>query len=116
MTPESADPHPSSSRARQTSVERGVERAIVLFAKAMVAMAFIATAYSVLVASFFLCCGTDGFSYANPTRSPLGPVLTIVVVWPIVGFVCLFLQGGLEEILKAVGNGVRAAIRVIYPK
>ena len=115
MTPEPADQPPSATPVGQNSVERVLERAIVLFAKAMVAMAFVVTVYGVLVGFFFLCCGTEVFSFANPARSPLGPLLTILVVWPLGGFLCLFLQGGLGDILKAVGDGVHAAIRAIRP-
>ena len=96
--------------------ERGIERAIVLFAKAMVAMAFVVAVYAFLVFFFFTCCGLDGFSsasYANPTSSPLGPVLTILIVWPLGGFLCLVLQGALESILEAVGKWVRRAIQAI---
>jgi hypothetical protein len=99
--------------AGQSAVERVIERAIVLFAKAMVAMAFVVTVYGVLVGFFFLCCGMEVLSFANPARSPLGPVVTILVVWPLGGFLCLFLQGGLGDILNAVGKGVQAAIRAI---
>ncbi len=87
------------------------ERAIVLFAKSIAAMAYVSVAYGVLVASFFFCCGVDGISFANPAKNPLGPAVTILVVWPVVGFVCLLLQGGLGDILEGVDKGVRRLIR-----
>ena len=114
MTPEPAQPRLPPPGGQNTA-ERMIEQAIVLFAKAMVAMAFVVTVYGVLVGFFFLCCGTEAFSFANPGRSPLGPLMTILVVWPLGGFLCLFLQGGLGDILSAVGKGVRAAIRAIRP-
>ena len=114
MTPEPEQPG-LPTPAGQNAVERAVERAIVLFAKALVAMAYVLTVYGILVGFFFLCCGMEVFSFANPTRSPLGPVMTILVVWPLGGFLCLFLQGGLGDILNAVGKGVHAAIRAIRP-
>jgi hypothetical protein len=96
--------------------ERAIERAIVLFAKAMVAMAFVVAVYAFLVFFFFTCCGLDAFSsasYANPARSPLGPVVTILIVWPLGGFFCLVLQGALEGILDAVGKRVHGAMQAI---
>jgi hypothetical protein len=114
MTPEPAQPR-LPTPGGQNAVERMIEQAIVLVAKAMVAMAFVVTVYGILVGFFFLCCGTEVFSFANPARSPLGPVVTILVVWPLGGFLCLFLQGGLGDILNAVGKGVHAAIRAIRP-
>jgi hypothetical protein len=81
----------------------------------MVALAFVVTVYAVLVGFFFLCCGAEVFSFADPARSPLGPVLTVLIVWPLGGFLCLLLQSGLGDILSAVGKGVRAAIRAIRP-
>lgn len=88
-----------------------VERGIVLFAKAMVAMAYVSLAYGILVASFFFCCGVDGLGLANPAKSPLGPLVTIVVVWPIVGFLCLLLDGGLGDLLEGVEKSARWLIR-----
>ena len=82
----------------------------MLFAKSMVAMAYVSVAYGVLVASFF-CCGIDAISFANPAKSPFGPLLTILVVWPVVGFVCLLLDGGLGELLSAVDKGARRIVR-----
>ena len=101
------DDHP---RLDQRNRPRFVERGIVLFAKAMVAMAYVVAAYGVLVAGFFLCCGTDAFTFAHPGKSPLGPLVTILMVWPIGGLLCLILQGGLEGLLEAVGKGMRRLI------
>jgi hypothetical protein len=115
MTPEPAEQPESPTPSGQNGVERFLERGIVLFAKAMVAMAFVVTVYGVLVGFFFICCGAEVFSFANPARSPLGPLVTVLVVWPLGGFLCLFLQDGLGDILKAVGKGLQAAIRAVRP-
>jgi hypothetical protein len=90
--------------------QRLVERCIVLLAKAIVALAFVVTAYGILVAGFFFCCGTNAFSFAHPAKSPLGPLVTILLVWPVGGFLCLILQGALEILLDAVGKGTRRLI------
>src|SRR5712691_8348141 len=89
----------------QSRLELWLERGIILFAKSMVALGFVAAVYGFLVTSFFYCCGTDGWEYANPNKSPLGAVVTVLLVWPVGGLLCLLLQDGLGEILQAVGRG-----------
>ncbi|SRR5258708_33157611 len=100
--------------AHQSRLELWLEQSIILFAKSMVALGFVAAVYGSLVASFFYCCGTDGWEFANPSKSPLGAVVTVLLVWPVVGLLCLLLQDGLGEILKAVGRrskGLASALR-----
>jgi hypothetical protein len=82
-----------------------VERGAILFAKAMVALAYVSVAYGILVASFFLCCGIDGLTLVNPAKSPFGAAITVLVVWPVGGFVCLLLDGGLGDLLDGVERG-----------
>ena len=91
----------------QNPTERVIERAVILFAQAMIVLAAVFAGYGFLVAMFFYCCGADAVNYFHPSKSPFGPVVTLAVVWPAVGLLCLALQGGAREMLVAVANGVR---------
>ena len=79
----------------------------------MVVLAFAAVVYGSLVASFFSCCGIDGWDYANPNKSPLGGVVTVVVVWPAVGLVCLVLGEGLGELFQAIPRARKGLLNAI---
>ena len=94
----------------QTRTERLVERGIVLFAQAMVALGGAAAVYGFLVVMFFFCCGPETVAYFHPSRSPLGAVVTIGVVWPLVGLLCVMLQGSPGELLDLVAKGVRRVL------
>ncbi len=96
----------SERQANQTPVRAG-RRFVVLLAKAMTALAYVAVAYGVFVVGFFACCGMDGLSLLNPWKSPFGPIVTVLVVWPAGGFVCLLLDGGLEFALATVDRGTK---------
>jgi membrane associated rhomboid family serine protease len=95
----------------QTWTERLIERSVVLFAQAMVVLGATAAVYGFFVAMFFFCCGVETLVYFHPSRSPLGSIVTIVVVWPLIGLLCLALQGGPREILDIVARGVRRLLR-----
>jgi hypothetical protein len=95
----------------QTQTERLIERGVVLFAQAMVVLGAAAAVYGFLVAMFFFCCGVEALAYFHPSRSPFGSVVTIVVVWPLVGLLCLALQGDPRELLDIVARGVRRVFR-----
>jgi hypothetical protein len=95
----------------QTRTERIIERGIVFFAQAMVALGGAAAVYGFLVAMFFVCCGVETVAYFHPSRSPLGAVVTIAVIWPLVGLLCIMLEGSLGELLDLVANGVRRVLR-----
>ncbi len=69
--------------------------------------------YGVLVGSFFVCCGVDSLTLANPTKSPLGPAATILIVWPLGGLLCLLLDGGLGDLLDVVERGTKWLIRTV---
>jgi hydrogenase-4 membrane subunit HyfE len=97
----------------QNRVERMLERTIVLFAKAMVALGLAALVYGALVMSFFFCCGVESGRYVDPSRSPLGAIATILVIWPLVGFLCFALQGGPSDLLVAIKKFARAAWRAV---
>ena len=103
----------SGAPGYQTAFERWLERLFILFAKAMTAMAFVVVVYGVLVGSFFVCCGVDSLALANPTKSPLGPAATILIVWPLGGLLCLLLDGGLGDLLEAVEKGTKRLIRAV---
>lgn len=95
----------------QTRTERLIERGVVLFAQAMVALGGAAAVYGFLVVMFFICCGVETLAYFHPSRSPLGAAVTIAVVWPLVGLLCVTLQGGPGELLDLVARGVRRVVR-----
>jgi hypothetical protein len=86
----------------QSAFELAVERAVILVVKAFATGLGV---YLVLVAFFFMCCGTGIFSYTDPARSPFGPIVTIVVVWPVAGLLCVV--GG-----DALGEGIRLLPRL----
>jgi hypothetical protein len=84
---------------------------VVLFAQGMVALGAAAAVYGFLVAMFFFCCGLETVAYFHPSRSPWGAVVTIAIVWPFVGPLCVVLQGGPGELLDIVAKGVRRVVR-----
>jgi MFS-type transporter involved in bile tolerance (Atg22 family) len=94
----------------QSRTERLLERCVVLFAQAMVALGGAVAVYGFLVAMFFFCCGVETLTYFHPARSPLGAAVTIAVVWPLVGFLCVALQGGPGELLDLVARAVRRVV------
>jgi hypothetical protein len=89
---------------------RVIERTVILFAQAMVLLATAFVVYGLLVAVFFVCCGADAVSYFHPSRSPFGPVVTVVVVWPVVGLLCLALHGKSRDAFEATR---RATLRLL---
>jgi hypothetical protein len=97
----------------QNRLEQMLERGVIVFAKAMVALGLAAVVYGVLVMSFFLCCGVEGGRHVDPSKSPLGAAITIGLMWPLVGFVCFALQGSPKDLLAAVKKFARAAWQAV---
>ncbi len=97
----------------QSRVEQVLERSVILFAKAMVALGLAAVVYGVLVMFFFLCCGVEGGRYVDPSKSPLGAAITVVLIWPVAGFLCFALQGSPRDLLAAAKKFARAAWQAV---
>lgn len=98
----------------QDRVARMVERIVILFAKAMVALVLAVLVYGLLVMSFFLCCGPDVGGYLDPRQSPLGAAVTAVVIWPLVGFLCFAAMDeprDLVRLAKRLAKGAWDAVR-----
>jgi hypothetical protein len=90
-------------------VERVLERIVILFAKAMVALVLAVLVYGFLVMSFFVFWGPDVGGYLDPRRSPLGAAVTVVVIWPVVGFLCLAVLDKPRDRVRRVKKFAKAA-------
>jgi hypothetical protein len=93
----------------RTGFERVVERGLLLLSKAIVAILVGACVWMFGVASLFLCCAItgDAWSWFPPTSGAFGPWITILVVWPVTGLVCLVLQSILGDLPSLVGKGAK---------
>lgn len=100
----------------RSRTERVIERCVIVFAQSMVVLGVAVAVYGFLVLMFFACCGFDTITYFHPSRSPLGPAMTVLVIWPLVGLVCVALQGGPGELLDIVGRAVQRIIGRMRPR
>ncbi len=73
-----------------------MERSVVLLARVLGVVAFGVAVYVALTISFFACCGVDGSAFVHPAKSPFGWAVTVFVVWPVVGLLCVACEGALE--------------------
>jgi hypothetical protein len=95
----------STIPGHQSGVEFSLERGLILLARVLGVVAFGVAAYAALVFSFFLCCGIDGSAYLHPGKSPFGWAVTVFLVWPIIGLLCVASEGAFE-------TGATAIIRI----
>src|SRR5262249_13875663 len=86
-----------------------LERVIIAFGEGMVVLSGACVVWGFLTASFFACCGIDAISWANPRLSALGPVATVVLVWPAIGLLCLA-GDGLGDVLVWVTRGLKRGL------
>jgi hypothetical protein len=94
----------------QGALERRLEHGVVLLARVIGVVACGVAVYAGLVFFFFLCCGIDGSSYVHPGRSPFGPAMTVLLVWPAIGLLCVASEALFEAGAKAVARLVRRAL------
>ena len=111
----SGDGHPRAilgSVRPRSGLERAVERGLLALGRTVVAVVLGAFVWGFLVGSFFLCCAVDldSMSWADPRKSPAGPWVTVLVIWPLTGFFCMMFQSVPGELL---GAGVRGAKRLV---
>ncbi len=119
VAPAEPSSHDQPASQGQNVVERVIERAVIVFAQTMVVVAIAAVVYGFLVMMFFFCCGVQGVdttTYFNPARSPLGPAATVLLVWPVVGLLCLALQDGPGELLRLISKSVRRILHKSHPE
>ncbi len=80
-----------------------VERILLGLGRTIVGLAFGIVVLGALILSFFACCGWDGSTWVDPRVSPHGPYVTILLVWPAIGALCLLGQGLITEMANALG-------------
>ena len=92
------------------------ERVIIAFCKGMVVLGGVCLVWAFLTANFFACCGVEAFPLANPRLSPVGPVATVVLVWPAIGLLCLASDGlgdVLEWITRKLKRGLSSLVSML---
>jgi hypothetical protein len=92
------------------------ERCLSIFAKSLRLVAYVAIVYGLLALGFFLCCGVDPILYASPSRSPFGSLITVLLVWPVLGLLCLAAWGvEPRDVLKAADKSLKGLLRGLRP-
>ena len=89
----------------QKPERRPLERALIRGNKVILFLLIGGAIWAVLTLSLFLCSGLEGCALADGRLNRLGPILTLGVVWPALGLLCLIghvLVQGLPELVARV--------------